>query len=317
MLIQFKHWARTLLVGALWALGMAILGSSSHGGAIDFNPTGAVNGQVYTIRGMDPGPGNALAVGSIPLAVGKTFQLDYQASIPVLLGVNGLPVVPSGLTTTYQLTAVGSFTEVVTSLAANGTVATFAVAPIQSPNSFFELYYNPAVVANSLAGTGFNVGTLILAGKPDTTAASIGVYSLSTNSSGIPVTQPLDQFISDHYPGVSTVAGSGSALLTADVTYLDPAFFKTPISTITFNSSLVTPFDQVNPSALFTGLPGGASPNVTPQLGTVNGLTGDDFQFQGDANFSFGPAAIPEPASIIQASLGLIAVLTLAAWVRR
>jgi hypothetical protein len=212
---------------------------------------------------------------------------------------------------------VASFTEVVTSLNATGTVTQFAMAPTQSPNSFFELYYNPAVVANNLAGTGFNQGTLILAGKPSTTAPSIGIYSLSTTAAGNPVTTPFDQFVSNHYPAVSTVAGSGSAMLSADVTFFDPAFFKTPISQLTFNSSLVTPFDQVSPSALFTGLPGGGAPNVIPNIGTVNGLNGTDFQFQADSNFSFTASAVPEPASIIQASLGLFAVLGLAAWMRK
>jgi hypothetical protein len=173
------------------------------------------------------------------------------------------------------------------------------------------------VVANNLAGTGFNVGTLILAGKPSTSAANVGIYSLSTNAAGNPVTTPFDQFVSNHYPSVSTVAGSGSAMLSADVTYFNPAFFKTPISQISFNSSLVTPFAQVSPSALFTGLPGGGAPNITPNIGTVNGFNGPDFQFQADANFSFTASAIPEPASIIQASLGLLGVLCLAAWVRR
>ena len=113
---------------ALWALGMAVLGSSTHGGAINFNPTGAINGQVYTISGIDPGPGNALAVGSIPLTAGATFQLDYQATVSDLTGTNGLPIVPPGMTSSYQLTTVGSFTEVVTSLQFNGTLATFACA---------------------------------------------------------------------------------------------------------------------------------------------------------------------------------------------
>jgi len=305
------------LVMALRALGMAVLGFSAQAGTIEFNPTGSSSSPVMTIAGIDPGPGNALAVGAIPLTLGKTFQLYYQATVSDLITPNGLPVVPPGMSSSYQLTTVGSFTEVVTSLNASGTLATFAVAPTQSANSFFELYYNPAVVANNLAGTGFNQGTLILAGKPSITAASIGVYSLSTTSTGSPVTTPLDQFISNHYPGISTVAGSGSAMLTADVTYLDPAFFKTPISQLHFNSSLVTSFDQVSPSALFAGLPGGGAPNITPDLGTINGFNGKDFQLQADANFSFTPSSIPEPASIIQASLGLIAVLSLAAWVRR
>ena len=106
-------------------------------------------------------------------------------------------------------------------------------------------------------------------------------------------------------------------MLTADVGYFDPAFFKTPISQIHFNSSLVTPFDQVSPSALFTWSARWRCPNVTPNIGTINGLNGPDFQFQADSNFSFTSSSVPEPASIIQASLGLLAVLGLAAWVRR
>jgi hypothetical protein len=104
-------------------------------------------------------------------------------------------------------------------------------------------------------------------------------------------------------------------MLTADVTYSNPAFFKIPILQLTFNSSLVTPFSQVTPSALFTGLPGGGAPSVIPNIGTINGLNGPDFQFQADSNFSLTP--VPEPASIIQASLGVLGVLCLAAWVRR
>ena len=127
------------------------------------------------------------------------------------------------------------------------------------------MYYNPAVVADNLAGTGFNVGSLILAGNPSTTAPSVGVFSLSTGSSGNPVITPFDQFVSNHYPGITTVAGSGSALLSSDVTYFNPDFFMTPLSQISFNSSLVTPFDQVSPSALFTGMPGGGAPNVIPK----------------------------------------------------
>ena len=137
-----------------------------------------------------------------------------------------------------------------------------------------------------------------------------------TDSSGSRVTVPFDQFLSNHYPLISTVEGSGTALLAADVTYLNTDFFKTSFGQIAFNSSLVTPFQQVSPSGLFTALPNGGAPSVVPNIGPVNGENGTDFQFQADANFAFG-AAIPEPASIIQASLGLLAVLGLAAWVRR
>ena len=269
---------------ALWALGVAVLGSSAQAGTIEFNPTGTSSSPVMTIAGIDLAPGNALAVGAIPLTAGKTFQLDFQATVSGLIDTHGLTVAPPGLTSSYQITAVGSFTEVVTSLNSSGTLATFAVAPTQSSNSFFELYYNSAVVANNLAGTGFNQGTLILAGKPSTTLASVGIYSLSTTSSGSPVTAPLDQFISNHYPGVSTVAGSGSAMLSSDVTYFDPAFFKTPLSQIAFNSSLVTAFDQVSPSGSLPASPV-AGPEHHPQSRYSQRFQRDGFPAPGRREF--------------------------------
>jgi len=316
MLNQKKRWARMPWTMALWALGMVVLGPSAQAGFIDFNPTGSSSSSPITIGGIDVAPGSALAVNSLPLAVGKTFQLVYQASVSGLINTNGLTIAPPGLMSTYQLTAVASFTEVVTSLNSSGTLATFTLAPTQSPNSFFEMYYNPAVVVNNLAGTGFNAGTLILAGTPATTAASVGLFSLSTDTSGQPIAQAFDQYVANHYPGVATVVGSGSALLLSDVTYFNPAFFLTPVSRLSFNSSLVTPFNQVSPSGQFTSLPGGGAPNVTPDIGTINGSNGKDFQFQADANLAFTPS-VPEPASIIQAGLGLLGALGLAALMRR
>jgi hypothetical protein len=294
---------------------MVLLGSSARAGFIDFNPTGSPSGPVYTIGGIDVAPGSALAVDALPLKVGDTFQRYYQASVSGLINTHGLTFAPPGLQSSYQLTAVASTTEIVTSLNGNGAPATFAVAPTQSPHSFFELYYNPAVVANNLAGTGFNVGTLILTLGPSTSPGE-GLFTLATDpTTGKPIISPqFDGFTHDDYPGISTVIGSGAALIQADVTFADPAFFKTPLSEISFNTSLVTPFRQVDPSRLFVGSPGGGAPNIVPHIGTTNGVDGPDFQFQADANLSF--TVIPEPASFIQASLGLLGVLCVCARMR-
>jgi hypothetical protein len=306
-------WTGTRLAAALSLIGSMVLGSSAQAAGIVFFPTGS--GMPYTIGGMDPGPGNALAVSSVPLTIGGTFQLDYQATVPALIGTNGLDFTPPGLGSTYQLTVLGSFTEVVTSLSSSGTVATFALAPTQSSNSFFELYYNSAVVANNLAGTGFNVGTLVIAGTPATSSPSVSVFSISTTG-GSPNIAAFDEF-SHNYPGINTVMGSGASMLWANVTYYNPAFVGTPISKIAFNSSIVTPFDEVSPSARFVGSPGTSAPSVIPNLGTINGANGTDFQFQADGNFSFTAATIPEPASVILASLGFLGALCFVACVRK
>lgn len=309
-----RGWTGTRLATALWLIAAVVFGSSARAGFIQFSPDGSST--QYTIGGIDPAPGSALAVGALPLAVGGTFQLDYQANIPALIGTNGLDFTPTGLGSTYQLTVVGSFTEVVTSLSSSGTVATFALAPTQSSNSFFELYYNPTVVYSNLAGTGFNVGTLVLAGTPATTLPSVSVFSLAT-SGGSPVISNFDEF-SNKYPGISSVNGSGSSLLSANITYFNTAFVGTPVSEVMFNSSLVTPFNEVSPSALFVGSPGTSAPSVMPNLGSINGVSGPDFQFQADANLSFVvSSSIPEPTSVILASLGLLGAFCFVACVRK
>ena len=302
-------WMGTRLATSVWLIGAVVFGSSARAGDIQFSPEGS-GGPTYTIGGIDPGPGNALAVGSIPLSVGATFQLDYQAFVPALIGANGQDFTPPGLGSTYQLTVVGSFTEVVTGLYANGTVATFSMAASQS-NSFFELYYNSSVVANNLAGTGFNVGTLVIAGTPATNLPSESVFSLSSSGS----TEPFDQFNQSNYPGISTVVGSGATMLWANTTYYNPAFVGTPISEMAFNFSLVTPFDEVDPSKLFVGSPGTSAPSVIPNIGTINGVNGTDFQFQTDSNISF--TSIPEPSSVILATMGMLGAFCLAGCMKK
>ena len=46
---------------------------------ISFNPTGSTATQPISVGSFDFAPGNSLSVGALPLTVGKTIQLDYQA----------------------------------------------------------------------------------------------------------------------------------------------------------------------------------------------------------------------------------------------
>jgi hypothetical protein len=269
---------------------------------IQFNPTGNGNpADTYAVGSFNWAVGNSLAVGALPLSVGETYQLDYQSTLANLIDPNSNSFVPPGLNSTYQITAVASVTEIVTSLNPDGTVATFALAPTQSPNSFFEIYYNPALVANDLAGTGFNVGTLILAASPDPTLANSGNFALALNG-GSPIIEPFDLFNPGNYPGILTVTGAGSSALDGDVSSLDPAFFETNVGQLSFDTSNVTPFLETDPSMLFVGSPGGGPPSIIPDIGTINGVNGTDFQFQADANTSFTTAptlaTTPNPTSV-------------------
>jgi hypothetical protein len=271
---------------------------------IEFNPTGNGNpADTYAVGSFGWAVGNSLAVGALPLSVGKTYQLDYQATLANLIDPNSTSFVPPGLNSTYQITAVASATEVVTSLNPDGSVATFALAPTQSPNSFFEIYYNPALVANDLAGTGFNVGTLILTASRDPTLPNSGNFALDLNGSGNPIIEPFDQFNPVNYPGILSVTGTGSATLNGNVSSFDPAFFETNVAQLSFDTSNTTPFLETDPSMLFVGSPGTGAPNVTPNIGTTNGVVGPDFQFQAKANSAFTTAAptlatTPSPTSV-------------------
>jgi len=274
--------------------------------SIVFNPTGTPASATLAIGGIDEAPGSALARGSLPLTVGKTFQLDYEAVLGGVIDPNGLTVAPPGLNTNFQLTAVASFTEVVTSADPAVGSASFALAPVQAPNSFFELYYNPAVVANNLTGTGFNVGTRILSGTPSLSQSSSGNFVIAKGPTGVPIIRPFDQFNVVNYPGVLSVTGVGSSLIQVDVKSLDPAFFVSPVASLSFNTSTTAPFQETDPAARFVGSPGGAPPTVVANVGAVNGLSGPDFQFQADAATSF---FAPTPSiAIVKATDGQVAL---------
>src|SRR5258706_89401 len=81
-----------------------------------------------------------------------------------------------------------------------GPPATFPLATGPASNSFFEIYSNPAVVADNLAGTGFNQGTLILSGKPAPSLTNSGNFALALDATGMPIPQPFDLFNPANYP---------------------------------------------------------------------------------------------------------------------
>jgi hypothetical protein len=284
------------------ALAIAIIAGSIGFGAspiradlINFDPDGAGGGGASSISGFDWAVGNSLAVGAVPAVVGQTFQLYYQASLAGLIDANGNSFAPNGLNSNYEITIIASVTEVVTGIVGNS--ATFAVAPVQAANSIVQIYQG-AVNANSLAGTGYNDGTLIYTGSLNPGAS--GSFSLNLGPNGAPLIQAFDQFGTDNYPGQLSVVGSGSAKVNISTTATDSNFFLTTPTALNFNVSNVSPFNQTNPSHSFAGA--GYAP--APNLGPVNGLPpGTDFQFQADANNGF--VAVPEPGSLALVAVGL------------
>ena len=276
-----------------------------------FDPTGTPGaaGNITGLGALDQSPGNALSVGGATTPVGGTATLLYQANLGTLNNSAGVPVFLNGTGGNF-FTFVAGFNETFTSITTGGgnTTATFALAA-GGPN-FFTMY-RTAAPGDNLTGLGFTTGTAILRGVINPTNFSSN-FSESTASRTSPVT--FDQFGTNNYPGITSVVGTGASAFNATITFFDANFFPdfnaASLVLSFFNTSQVTPFAQVDPSARFSSN-GSANGDVAANRGAVNGVTGPDFQFQADANTSFQVAAVPEPQTyaLMLGGLGFIGFL--------
>ncbi|HJV26878.1 MAG TPA: PEP-CTERM sorting domain-containing protein [Aromatoleum sp.] len=280
---------KTILAASI----LCAVAGSAQAFTVDVNG-GAAGGTINGVTTLDWLPGNALAVSGNPsggLQTGDVVQLLYQANLGTLTDGNNI-LYTSGVGG-FRFTAVAGFFETAT-VTNGGLNATFAVTP--NTTSFFRIYATPTN-GNNLAGTGFTTGQLVLQG----TLQSVQSSNFTVNPAA--GTVQFDQFGTNNYPGVSTVVGSGSTDLTWLITGWDAAFFPSfnlnDLITTAINSSLVDPFRQVDPSALFSSN-GIANGDLAHNIGTCNGCpqnSGTDlnFQFQADANSSI---TVPEPGTL-------------------
>lgn len=272
---------------------------------------------------FDWAPGNALADNSVPLSTDHTaptsFDLLYQASLSSFLDSNTNLVTGTGLGTDYEITIISKQTEQGFFVTA-GTVNVALFTLDTSATNYIEIYYDDLTDAsglqsNSLAGTGYDDGTLLMSGI---VVNSSGGFNVNL-SDGI---VNLDGHINNDYIGTGTLIGNGAT--TSDIE-IDPTTVNSTLFSpsgallmsldMFFNTSQITPFLQVDPSAQVLG--------VTPVLGDgvgswtkVNGMTSStgaaDFQFQADANASFSHnTVVPEPSGFLLIGFGLLACVGL------
>lgn len=318
------------------ALALATVAAAAQAGTpVQIDPDAGGVDPVITVGSLDWGAGNSLAVyvsgpgNAQNPQVGTIIQTYSHARLNAFqdsdgTGIGGLNLNGAVSATNYEWTFVSAFLERVSSVsgAAGSGSAVFDV--ITGGTNFFEIYYDPNPNGVNLPGTGFNDGILVLSGNvlPYNTTTGRGRtnFSISLDNAGNPIIGNLDQFGTDNYPAIDSLAGTGGGILEVAVGYANPSFFvdvpRVLIVNAVFDTQINAPFTQTNPSACFwsgTALIPGAGGGVCGgnTLGTVNLLPefnpdgtpiNKNNQFMTDATTSF---QVPEPATLALMGLGL------------
>ena len=281
-------------VGSALALACALTAPQVQATeAIMFDPDGPGPLSPISVLSFDWMPNSALAVNGNPsggLATGSVVHLLAHARLGTMLkSDDSLALAAPGT----EITFVAGFAEMATVNPATGA-ATFAFdATAQLPN-FFEMWISSPADGIPIQGTGYNNTKRILYGA---VTGAFGNYG-----GGLPLVT-LDQFGVNNYPAISTITGGGSTQLVGVIISADPDYFPglTPAQVadlkVFFNTSTVTPYKQVDPSANFVGDSAGAdgsSPppaNVPMNTGPVNGglqtVANLNFVLQADSNQGF------------------------------
>lgn len=302
---------KRLLITSAVALACGSAASAQASSTIQFDMNGTTPGGLISVDTFDWAPDNGLVInGANPLA-GQPLQVYAQGSLSSFIkaGSPATFISPvAGTEYTFELSMLEGASGI-------GT-ATTSLTPLSGVINF---YYDPTANANQLAGTGYGAGgdaVLILTASVVPGAGSFGNFTDFTvlSPTGFPLSN-LDQFNTNDRPGVLSDSGSGNTNVAFDVTYANPDFFKSLITSLSIDmqdsSNNTTPFKQADPAALvggvapvYTVLAGGGLANGQPGQCLANQQVRCDFHIQTDAASTFNP--VPEPGMLFLMGAGLL-----------
>ena len=314
-MVRTSRWSRLRLVLPAMAVALAFgaWSTPAHAqGQVRFVIPGFFDNSQTT--GLDYSVGNGLASATNGAnlgapEVGDTFTFYYQATITAVNVVGGQAPAPGNDTLAdgirqgdYELTAIAAINQVVTDV--DGTAVSFGLAADTSAN-YFRVFFDdgsdltalPADNATQNAlGTGFDDGVLVFEARPD----NLSVSDFEVN----PNVAPVDVDPSGpNFGGITSVTGSGNTSLNATVVTANPTFFPAGAFTlvgVNFSPLLNAPFTSTAASDDFSAGATGATGDVAPSIGSINGFSGPDIILQVDANSSFIVTVnpVPEPATM-------------------
>ncbi len=232
--------------------------------------------------------------------VHNEFTTYFQTKLAAIKDTNG-DVVFDPAANGVEVTVVAGFGEKIAFADPATNTVYFDFADGQ-PNEFLEIYFDTTPDADTVAGTGFNDGTLVL--RADITDVPYSFFQVVGDPAAGDVA-PLN-LASPDFAGVLTVLGGGTTTLEAETTYRNASVFKIPVLSMRFDITSHTPFDTVTPSDSFVTManPGtgdGPSPtsfNVGAGIpgvgvgfingaGSLSGVGGPDITFQSEVVNTF------------------------------
>lgn len=224
-----------------------------------------------------------------PTSTTKSFQTVTQAALSGLSDAAGDGLVsPVGLKSTFEITSTLAYGNIGTSnndlsrIQFPGVLGSLGVDNDARFINEVTIYYDDKIddgtKSNSLWGTGYNDGQVILRGV---VVFNDGNF-VQADGNNIVI---YDQFVGDQWGGAESIVGGGSVKAFILVTEVDNDFFidLTVNSLLAYDSNQTTPFLNTNPSySVFS-----ESSEFNVLLGSVNGQTGPDLELQTDPTTTF------------------------------